>query len=154
MKTARALERALVLDMVVAWRAQFLCRLGKQSPNLPASLYYTCEELEVLKLHEERLPQRVRHVKLDPVPESLLGPQEGSKKKQDQPKPEPGKGSSGLSIFQANLLTAMLAGFWGRMSDGHPGPKTLAKGMELLAAQVEVYLWLRPQKGSHRAREP
>ena len=153
MKTARALERALALDMVVAWRAQFLCRLGKQSPNLPASLYYSRQELEVLQLHRERLPQRVRAVKLDPVPESLCHPEEASKKK-TQPAPEPDNSSSTLSLFQANLLTAMLAGFWGRKSDGHPGPKTMARGLELLAAQVEIFVWLSPQRGSKRPRQP
>ena len=40
MKSALALERALVLDMIVAWRAQMLCRLGKASPNLPAWLHW------------------------------------------------------------------------------------------------------------------
>jgi hypothetical protein len=34
MKSAQALERALVLDMIVAWRAQMLCRLGKESVTL------------------------------------------------------------------------------------------------------------------------
>ena len=59
-----------------------------------------------------------------------------------------------MSLFQANLLTAMLAGFLGRKGDGHPGPKTMARGLELLAAQVEVFLWLRPPKGSKRPRKP
>ena len=43
---------------------------------------------------------------------------------------------SDLSLFQANLLVAMLAGFWARKADGHPGPKLLARGLILLAAIV------------------
>jgi hypothetical protein len=53
MKSAQTLERALVLDMIVAWRAQMLCRLGKESPNLPAQLYYSQEELAVLEVYKK-----------------------------------------------------------------------------------------------------
>ncbi len=56
MKTAQALERALVLDMIVAWRAQMLCRLGKESPNLPAELHYSQQELEVLEVYKKKCP--------------------------------------------------------------------------------------------------
>ena len=75
MKTAEALGRSLVLDMIVAWRAQFLCRLGKQSPNLPASLYYTEQELKVLQAHQDRLPQAIRSMPTDPPPQSSPAPQ-------------------------------------------------------------------------------
>lgn len=34
MESATALERAVVLDMIVAWRALMLCRLGKKQPAL------------------------------------------------------------------------------------------------------------------------
>ena len=93
MKTAEALERALVLDMVVAWRAHCLCRLGKASPNLPASLYYTPQELKVLEFHRERLPQRVRAVELEPVPKAVGSPEPGpssaeAKKKRNRRRPE------------------------------------------------------------------
>lgn len=54
MESARALERALVLDMIVAWRALLLCRLGKQHPALPASLYYSEEELAVLEVYKKK----------------------------------------------------------------------------------------------------
>jgi len=56
MKTTQALERALVLDMIVAWRAQMLCRLGKQSPNLPAQLHYSQAELAVLEVYKKKRP--------------------------------------------------------------------------------------------------
>lgn len=58
MKTARALERALAVDMIVAWRAQMLCRLGKQSPNLPAQLHYSQAELAVLEVYKKKRRQR------------------------------------------------------------------------------------------------
>ena len=49
MESATALERTLVLDMIVAWRALLLCRLGRDHPALPASLYYSAPELAVLE---------------------------------------------------------------------------------------------------------
>ena len=40
-------------------------------------------------------------------------------------------------MLQANILVAMLAGFWGRTGDGHPGAQILAEGLRLL----EVLVW-------------
>jgi hypothetical protein len=56
MESATALERAVVLDMIVAWRALMLCRLGKKHPALPVSLYYSEEELAVLEVYKENCP--------------------------------------------------------------------------------------------------
>jgi hypothetical protein len=53
MKSAEALSRALVLDMIVAWRVLLLCRLGKAHPHLPASVLYTPEELAVLEVFKK-----------------------------------------------------------------------------------------------------
>jgi len=41
-----------------------------------------------------------------------------------------------LSLVQANILVAMLAGFWSRKSDGHPGPKLVGQGLMILAELV------------------
>ncbi|MEO8428311.1 MAG: hypothetical protein ABI651_14470 [Verrucomicrobiota bacterium] len=41
--------------------------------------------------------------------------------------------SAAPTLFQANLLVAMLGGFWGRKADGHPGPDLLGRGLVLLA---------------------
>jgi hypothetical protein len=49
--------------------------------------------------------------------------------------------SAQLTVLQANLLTAMLGGFWGRPSDGHPGPKVLSEGIRVLQAVV----WYKQQ---------
>jgi len=51
-------------------------------------------------------------------------------------------------LFQANLLVAMLAGFWARQADGHPGPDLMGRGLLMLNALVE---WERIKK--QRARE-
>jgi hypothetical protein len=50
MKTAEALGRALVLDMIVAWRVLLTCRLGQAHPHLPAGLLYSPEELAILEV--------------------------------------------------------------------------------------------------------
>ena len=39
-------------------------------------------------------------------------------------------------MLQANVLVAMLVGFWGRKGDGHPGAKLLAEGLQVLQALV------------------
>ena len=53
-KTAQALKRSLVLDMIIAWRTLLLCRLGKNHPNLPASLFYSPEELAILEVCKKK----------------------------------------------------------------------------------------------------
>jgi hypothetical protein len=56
MKSAEALSRALALDLMVAWRVLLLCRLGKEHPNLPASVLYSREELAILEVLEKKDP--------------------------------------------------------------------------------------------------
>ena len=46
------------------------------------------------------------------------------------------KASAKLTILQANILTAMLGGFWGRASDGPPGAQVLSEGLRVLQAVV------------------
>lgn len=48
-----------------------------------------------------------------------------------------------LTLLQANLLMAMLAGFWARKGDGHPGPDLIGRGLILLNVIVE---WERIRK--------
>jgi hypothetical protein len=123
MKSAQALERALALDMIIASRVLLLTRLGKEHPNLPAELFYSAEELEVLaakKAETGRYPERTK-----------------------------------LTLLQANILVAMLAGFWGRAGDGHPGAKILAEGLRLLDAMV----WYKrrcatPARSRPKPRQP
>jgi len=54
MKSAQALERTLALDMIVASRVLLLTRLGREHPDLPAELFYTADELEVLGVKKKR----------------------------------------------------------------------------------------------------
>ena len=54
LKTALALERALALDMIVSSRILLLSRLGKQHPDLPAELFNSPAELEVLEVKKRR----------------------------------------------------------------------------------------------------
>ena len=53
MKSALALERALALDMIVASRVLLLARMGKEHPGLPAELFYSRPELEVLEFKKK-----------------------------------------------------------------------------------------------------
>lgn len=141
MESDVALERALVLDMVVAWRALMLCRLGKVHPAWKASFFYSGEELAVLEVYRDKLPQHARS-ELNGRPSPGVEEQEDHLAKQCAAQegllpPSPAARSFGLTLFQANLLVAILAGFWGRKSDGHPGPKVMAQGLMILAALVE-----------------
>lgn len=47
-KTAEHLQRVLALDIIVAWRVLACVKLGRALPQLPASVLYSQEELEVL----------------------------------------------------------------------------------------------------------
>ena len=53
LKSIQALERALAFDMIVASRAMLLTRLAKDHPDLPAELYYSPDELEVLEVKKK-----------------------------------------------------------------------------------------------------
>jgi hypothetical protein len=53
MKSVQALERALAFDVIVAFRALLLNRLGKDHPNLPADLFYSPDELAVLEVKKK-----------------------------------------------------------------------------------------------------
>jgi len=47
-KTAGHLQRALAIDLIVAWRVLALVKLGRQLPQLPARVLYSEDELKVL----------------------------------------------------------------------------------------------------------
>jgi len=142
MDSDTTLERALVLDMIVAWRTLMLCRLGRKHPDVPAALYYQEEELAVLEVYKDKLPQHARQVSaLTPgpgqPPKESPGKTEPSLSPPAQPwAPAPTASASRLTLFQANLLVAMLAGFWGRKSEGHPGAKLIGQGLLILGELV------------------
>jgi len=47
-KTAEHLERALVFDLIVAWRVLAVTKVGRTVPQLPATALYTAEELDIV----------------------------------------------------------------------------------------------------------
>lgn len=58
MKSAKALERALALDIVIASRVMLLTRLGKTHPGLPAETFYSKEELAVVAVKKKKRADR------------------------------------------------------------------------------------------------
>lgn len=157
MKSAEALSRALGLDMMVAWRVLLSCRLGKAHPHLPASVLYSPEELAVLEVYKSKAssvppppgpqssPQLPDHESLPQIEAELRAYHQAS----DRTWPRPSLNLSALasaacastlksamSVWEANHLTAQLAGFWSRKADGHPGPKVLGSGLLILAELV------------------
>jgi hypothetical protein len=53
-KTAEHLKRALAFDLMVAWRVLVCVKLGRTLPQLPASVLYSTDELEVLLAATEK----------------------------------------------------------------------------------------------------
>jgi hypothetical protein len=53
-KTAEHLQRALAFDLIVAWRVLACVKLGRILPQLPASVLYSSDELEVLLAATEK----------------------------------------------------------------------------------------------------
>lgn len=170
MKNASGLERALALDMIIAWRARLLCRLSKQEPNLPASLQYTAEELEVLEAYRDQLPRWVREpqpsrpAEADKVEEGAAPPHLEAPREPSPDPPEvapsgptlPQRAGNELTILQANVLVAMFAGFWGRKGDGHPGPRLMTEGLAALNHLVIYRRILKAQTASDtpKPRQP
>jgi len=72
MKSAQALERALALDMIIASRALLLNRLGKEHPTLPADLFYSPDELEVLEVKKKETGQFAEAKKLNVLQANIL----------------------------------------------------------------------------------
>ena len=64
---------------------------------------------------------------------------------------QPSAVKSTLTLFQANLLVAVLGGFWVRQADGHPGPRLMARGLLMLSALVE---WESIRKQRPRENAP
>jgi len=57
-----------------------------------------------------------------------------------------------LTVFQANILTAMLVGFWGRHCDGHPGDQILGEGLQALHLLVWFQKHCQPRAPKPRKR--
>jgi len=63
----------------------------------------------------------------------------------------PSESKSPLTLIQANLLVAMLGGFWARQADGHPGPDLLGRGLVILNGLVE---WERMKSSAFEKLRP
>lgn len=174
MKSAEALSRALGLDMIVAWRVLLLCRLGKEHPHLPASVLYSPEELAILEVYQKKarstppppcsgpskLPELRESVAL--IQAELRELQKASDPALPSPHvnfPAPASVASKsttkacMSLWEANCLTAQLAGFWGRKGDAHPGPDVMGRGLLILAELVR-YERIKDAQLPSRARNP
>jgi len=64
---------------------------------------------------------------------------------------QPNEVPAPLTLFQANLLVAMLAGFWARKADGHPGPDLMGRGLLILNTLVN---WEKIKKECARKKAP
>jgi len=54
--TAERLERALVIDLVIAWRMLYLMTLGRDCPELPCDVAFSAEEWRAAWLIAKRQP--------------------------------------------------------------------------------------------------
>jgi hypothetical protein len=54
--TADRLETCLAIDMIVAWRIVHLTKLGRDTPNLPCTVYFEEEEWKALVAYKTRNP--------------------------------------------------------------------------------------------------
>ena len=103
--TARALQRALMLDLVAAWRIQVLTIVGREQPDLPASQYFDREEYRALQSFINHTPSVSRHVPSMEQMMNWLGELGGFVKSKSNPRPGPLTLARGLS--RLNDLSAM-----------------------------------------------
>jgi hypothetical protein len=155
MKSAQALSRALGLDLIVAWRVLLSCRLGKEHPNLPASVLYSPEELAILEVFKKKAPRLTpaprpkpavplaQRESLAQIETELLAYRQACAGALSSPSVSSlasalstPSGQAPMSLEEANGLTAELAGFFSRKAYPYPGPKVLARGLLILAELV------------------
>lgn len=53
-KTAERLQRAVAINMVIAWRIMLMTLLGRETPELPADVLFSDLEIEVLRRHAKK----------------------------------------------------------------------------------------------------
>ena len=121
-QTGERLQRAIALDVVLAWRIQLLVLLGRQVPELPCDIFFDPWEVKVLEaLQQQRSPDQ------------------GGKR---------GKGKRPLALGEAVTLVAQLGGYLARGSDPPPGAECLWKGMSRLSGMAEGYRLADPRAAS------
>jgi hypothetical protein len=53
---AESLQACLAIDLVVAWRVMYLTKLGRETPELPCSVFFEEAEWKALACHQQRSP--------------------------------------------------------------------------------------------------
>jgi hypothetical protein len=61
-KTATRLKRAIAIDLVIAWRLMLMTLLGREVPNLPASVIFTDLEVSTLTAYAAKKKLRSHSV--------------------------------------------------------------------------------------------
>ena len=115
-QTGERLQRAIALDVVLAWRIQLLVLLGREVPELPCDIFFDNWEVKVLEAVQQQ-----------------KSPDQAGKR---------GKGSQAkrpLPLGEAVILVAQLGGYLARGSDPPPGAECLWKGMSRLSGMAEGY---------------
>ena len=60
-KTSKRLERAIAINLVIAWRIMLMTLLGRECPDLPAEVLFSDPEIEVLQAYAKK---RIKQLKL------------------------------------------------------------------------------------------
>ena len=53
-KTAERLKRAIGINLVIAWRIMLMTLLGRECPQLPAEVFFSDLEIEVLQAYSKK----------------------------------------------------------------------------------------------------
>jgi hypothetical protein len=53
---AEGLQACLAIDLVIAWRVMWLCKLGRETPDVPCSVFFEEAEWQALHCHYYRSP--------------------------------------------------------------------------------------------------
>ena len=116
-QTGERLKRAIVLDVVLAWRIQLLTLLGREVPELPCEVFFDEWEVKVLEaLRQQRIPAK--------------GGKRGKGAKEKLPP---------LLLGEAITQVAKLGGYLARGSDPPPGAECLWKGLSRLSGMADGY---------------
>ena len=120
--TGERLKRAILLDVVLAWRIQLMTLLGREVPELPCDVFF--DEWEVKVLEALRQPQN---------------PDKRGKGGKGGKQAKGGKEKRPLLLGEAIIQVAKLGGYLARGSDPPPGVESLWKGMSRLSSMAEGY---------------
>jgi hypothetical protein len=123
-QTRERLERAMAMDVVLAWRIHLLTLLGREVPELPCEVLFDVWEVRVL--------------------EALRAEQEQARQKSKRARTKKSEGSAGkekrpLLLGEAIVQVAKLGGYLARASDPPPGAECLWTGMVRLCVMADGY---------------